>query len=110
MELPNAIFRCFCFFKDLTAGGSNRNLAVIPNTNIPVSVETIEIILTIQIVLLQIQITLVHTTLVVLDLQLILMDKRSKMQLRHQVRYYTYRIKLVIADGDRNVDMILLFS
>jgi predicted flavoprotein YhiN len=27
MELPNAIFRCFCFLlKDVTAGGSNRNL------------------------------------------------------------------------------------
>jgi hypothetical protein len=42
MELPNAFFRCFAFLlKDVTAGGSNRNLAVIPNTNIPVSVETI---------------------------------------------------------------------
>jgi hypothetical protein len=69
----------FAFLKDVTAGGSNRNLAVIPNTNIPVSVETIEIILIIQIVLLQIQITLVHTTLMVLDLQSILMDKQSKM-------------------------------
>jgi hypothetical protein len=35
-------FRCFCLLlKDLTAGGVNRNLAVVPNTNIPVSVETI---------------------------------------------------------------------
>jgi hypothetical protein len=41
MELPNAIFQMLLlFFKRMTAGGSNRNLAV-PNTNIPVSVETI---------------------------------------------------------------------
>jgi hypothetical protein len=42
MELPNAIFQMLLLLlKDVTAGGSNRNLAVIPNTNIPVSVETI---------------------------------------------------------------------
>jgi hypothetical protein len=29
------------FIKNLTAGGVNRNLAVVPGTNIPVSVETI---------------------------------------------------------------------
>jgi hypothetical protein len=65
MELHSAIFRCFCLLlKDLTAGGVNRNLAVVP-TNIPVSVETIRDNTSIQIVLLQIQATLVHTTLVV---------------------------------------------
>jgi hypothetical protein len=37
----NAIFQMLLLLlKDVTAGGSNRNLAVIPNT-IPVSVETI---------------------------------------------------------------------
>jgi hypothetical protein len=30
MELPNAIFQMLFFLKDVTAGGSNRNLAVIP--------------------------------------------------------------------------------
>jgi hypothetical protein len=42
MELHMQFFRCFCLLlKDLTAGGVNRNLAVVPGTNIPVSVETI---------------------------------------------------------------------
>jgi hypothetical protein len=55
-----------CFLlKDVT-GGSNRNLAVIPNTNIPVSVETIRDNTYNSNCPLQIQITLVHTTLMVL--------------------------------------------
>ena len=43
MELPNVIFPMLLLFflKDVTAGGANVNLAVIPGTAIPVSVETI---------------------------------------------------------------------
>jgi hypothetical protein len=82
-------------------GRSNRNLAVIPNTNIPVSVETIR------------DNTYnsncpshnkLHTTLI-LDLQSILMDKQWRWQLASGLDItHTYRIKLVIADGDRNVE------
>jgi hypothetical protein len=66
------------FIKDLTAGGVNRNLAVVPGTNIPVSVETIRDNTYNSNCPSANQATLVHTTLVVLDLQLILMDKRSR--------------------------------
>jgi hypothetical protein len=41
MELPNAIFQMLLLFIKGCDCGRNRNLAVIPNTNIPVSVETI---------------------------------------------------------------------
>jgi hypothetical protein len=42
MGLHSAVFRCFCLFiKRFNCGGVNRNLAVVPGTNIPVSVETI---------------------------------------------------------------------
>jgi hypothetical protein len=77
MELPNAIFRCFCFLlKDVTAGGSNRNLAVIPNTNIPVSVETIRDNTYNSNCPSTNKLLWCHTTLMVLDLQSILMDKQ----------------------------------
>jgi hypothetical protein len=76
MELPNAIFRCFFFIKGCDCGGSNRNLAVIPNTNIPVSVETIRDNTYNSNCPSTNQITLVPTTLMVLDRQSILMDKQ----------------------------------
>jgi hypothetical protein len=59
----------------VTAGGSNRNLAVIPNTNIPVSVETIRDNNNNSNCPSTNQITLVPT-LMVLDRQSILMDKQ----------------------------------
>jgi hypothetical protein len=91
--------------KDVTAGGSNRNLAVIPNTNIPVSVETIR-----------------DNTYnsncpstnpnyfgaynfngfgpaINFNGQTVKMTAASGLDITH-----TYRIKLVIADGDRNVE------
>jgi hypothetical protein len=45
----------FFFIKDLTAGGVNRNLAVVPGTIFPFRLKPFETILTIQIVLLQIK-------------------------------------------------------
>jgi hypothetical protein len=78
---------------------------VVPGTNIPVSVETIRDNTYNSNCPSANQATLVHTTLVVLDLQLILMEtvemlaSASGLDITH-----TYRIKLVIADGNNNVD------
>jgi hypothetical protein len=104
MELPNAIFRCFCFLlKDVTAGGSNRNLAVISNTNIPVSVETIRD-------------NTYNSNCPSTNPNYfgaynfngfgpaINFNGQTVKMSRHQVRYYTYLPNQISADGDRNVE------